>query len=61
MKISRRQVSIAYYGKCAQEWIAKWGAFAASRMVAEACEYSEVLSASDAILIMEVARGERVA
>lgn len=60
-KMTRRQTSIAYYGGCAREWIGKWGESAARRMVMQACEYSEVLKLADVTVIMEVARGERVA
>ena len=61
IKMTRRQVSIAYYGRCAQGWVAKWGRASAIRMVREACEHSEVLGCKDVGAIMEVADGTRCA
>lgn len=58
---NRHAVSLAYWGRVAQEWLAKFPEWRVRRMLLEVVEYSEIHVVSDVEKIFEIARGQRVA
>lgn len=62
VKASRRQISMAYWAGCVQEWRGKGIAQTSiNRMLIEMVEYSKVHYFGDAAVILEIADGKRAA
>jgi hypothetical protein len=60
-KTTRRQLSLAYWGCVAREWLANTPEQTVRRMLREMVEYSEVHRVADIETILEIATGKRCA